>query len=102
MARALCSTAALAATLSDRIAVLISRRSYAGAAAVTGTAASRGRSAEEKVARKGSVVGSGSSSGSSDSWVPDPVTGYYRPGNRRVEVDAAELRETHLSHRSRH
>ncbi|XP_008807301.1 late embryogenesis abundant protein Lea5-D-like [Phoenix dactylifera] len=98
MARALCSTAALAATLSDGITVLISRRGYAGAAAVTGTAANRGRSAEEK----GTVVGSSSSSSSSDSWVPDPVTGYYRPGNRRAEVDAAELRETFLSHRSRH
>nr|XP_029118777.1 late embryogenesis abundant protein Lea5 isoform X2 [Elaeis guineensis] len=94
------STAALARPLSDGIAVLISR-GYAGAVAVTGTAASRGRSAEEKAVRKGPVVGSGSSSGSSDSWVPDPVTGYYRPGNRRAEVDAAELRETLLSRTSR-
>lgn len=27
-----------------------------------------------------------------NAWVPDPVTGYYRPANRAVEVDAAELR----------
>ncbi|KAJ4775999.1 hypothetical protein LUZ62_060256 [Rhynchospora pubera] len=27
-----------------------------------------------------------------DPWVPDPVTGYYRPSNRVVELDAAELR----------
>ena len=25
-------------------------------------------------------------------WVPDPVTGYYRPGSAAKEVDAAELR----------
>lgn len=25
-------------------------------------------------------------------WVPDPVTGYYRPAGGAVEVDAAELR----------
>ncbi|KZV56591.1 hypothetical protein F511_09070 [Dorcoceras hygrometricum] len=26
------------------------------------------------------------------SWVPDPVTGYYRPENQAKEMDAAELR----------
>jgi hypothetical protein len=25
-------------------------------------------------------------------WVPDPVTGYYRPAGGPKEVDAAELR----------
>lgn len=81
--------------LTDFVSVLVGRRGYA---AVTGTAASRGRSSAEEKA----TVGSGSSSGSSsDSWVPDPVTGYYRPGNRRAEVDAAELREMLLSNGSR-
>ncbi|XP_038972224.1 late embryogenesis abundant protein Lea5-D-like [Phoenix dactylifera] len=95
MARALSSATTLAATLSDGIAVLISRRGYA---AVTGTAASRGRSSvEEKTVRKAAVGSSSSSGSSSDSWVPDPVTGYYRPGNRRADVDAAELRERLLS-----
>ena len=26
------------------------------------------------------------------SWVPDPVTGYYRPENCGAEMDAADLR----------
>ena len=26
------------------------------------------------------------------SWVPDPVTGYYRPDNGVQEIDGAELR----------
>ncbi|CAK9322264.1 unnamed protein product [Citrullus colocynthis] len=26
------------------------------------------------------------------SWVPDPVTGYYRPENCTAEIDAADLR----------
>lgn len=26
------------------------------------------------------------------SWIPDPVTGYYRPENHAKEIDAAELR----------
>lgn len=30
-----------------------------------------------------------------ESWVPDPVTGYYRPENSK-EIDVAELRATLL------
>ncbi|WVZ07542.1 hypothetical protein V8G54_020888 [Vigna mungo] len=30
------------------------------------------------------------------SWVPDPVSGYYKPENIN-EVDVAELRATHLA-----
>lgn len=26
-------------------------------------------------------------------WIPDPVTGYYRPENASNEIDVAELRE---------
>ncbi|XAR58421.1 hypothetical protein NMG60_11013806, partial [Bertholletia excelsa] len=26
-------------------------------------------------------------------WVPDPVTGYYRPENHANQIDVAELRE---------
>ncbi|OVA12702.1 Late embryogenesis abundant protein [Macleaya cordata] len=32
-------------------------------------------------------------------WVPDPVTGYYRPENRTGEIDVAELREVLLNHK---
>lgn len=34
------------------------------------------------------------------SWVPDPVTGYYRPEGQANEIDAAELRKMLLKHRS--
>ena len=30
-------------------------------------------------------------------WVPDPVTGYYRPAGGAKEVDAAELRSKLLT-----
>ncbi|XP_062108731.1 late embryogenesis abundant protein Lea5-like [Humulus lupulus] len=26
-------------------------------------------------------------------WIPDPLTGYYRPANRAVEIDPVELRQ---------
>lgn len=34
----------------------------------------------------------GEESSKTTSWVPDPVTGYYRPENHAKEIDAAELR----------
>lgn len=46
---------------------------------------------------KTSPLALNSSSASSSTWVPDPVTGYYRPGNKRVEIDEAKMRETLLS-----
>jgi len=36
-----------------------------------------------------------------NSWVPDPVTGYYRPANRADEIDVAELRQIFLKQRIR-
>lgn len=35
------------------------------------------------------------------SWVPDPVTGYYRPEGVANEIDAAELRKMLLKHKPR-
>ncbi|KAL8054764.1 hypothetical protein ABFX02_04G013700 [Erythranthe guttata] len=35
----------------------------------------------------------GSEEPSKTAWVPDPVTGYYRPENQGNEMDPAELRE---------
>jgi hypothetical protein len=42
------------------------------------------KSREDKVANAGKVT-----------WVPDPVTGYYKPENTN-EVDVADLRATVL------
>ncbi|RZR72657.1 hypothetical protein BHM03_00015565 [Ensete ventricosum] len=68
-------------------------RGYAAAAAAVG------RPAEKKtVVRKVVDSSAAASSASSSSWVPDPVTGYYRPANVRVQ-DAAELREMLLSYK---
>ncbi|KAJ8510859.1 hypothetical protein OPV22_001293 [Ensete ventricosum] len=93
MARSLSGAAALAASLSDSITLFMNRRGYAAAAAAVG------RPAEKKtVVRKVVDSSAAASSASSSSWVPDPVTGYYRPANVRV-LDAAELREMLLSYK---
>lgn len=31
------------------------------------------------------------------SWVPDPVTGYYRPEDKNREIDAVDMRKILLS-----
>ncbi|XP_020600328.1 late embryogenesis abundant protein Lea5-like [Phalaenopsis equestris] len=31
-------------------------------------------------------------------WIPDPVTGYYRPANSLNEIDPAELRQKFLNY----
>ncbi|MQL88212.1 hypothetical protein Taro_020764 [Colocasia esculenta] len=76
---------------------VLCRRGYSAAAAL--------KKAEEKMvasAAKSKKTGPGlaeppTTSSAASSWVPDPVTGYYRPANRTVDVDAAELRGSLLS-----
>lgn len=74
--------------------VVMSRRGYAtttqGVAATV--ARGGGASVSGKVAKKS---GEERATAITESWVPDPVTGYYRPENTK-EIDVAELRATLL------
>ncbi|KAF3340751.1 Late embryogenesis abundant protein [Carex littledalei] len=77
-----------------------SRRVYA-TATTTAEAVKQSHKVEEKVSSlsiftggKG-LRGSNSQKESAGSWIPDPITGYYRPVNYVDNVDAAELRKTH-------
>ena len=57
-----------------------------------------GRRADEKKAAAKRVMGkkeentAAAAAAEKTAWVPDPVTGYYRPAGGAKEVDAAELR----------
>ena len=54
-----------------------------------------GRRADEKKAAAKRVMGKkevNTAAAEKTAWVPDPVTGYYRPAGGAKEVDAAELR----------
>ncbi|XP_027353267.1 indole-3-acetic acid-induced protein ARG2-like [Abrus precatorius] len=67
----------------------LARRGYAVASETRGGVASVGgkmtpKSGEDKVVSANKV-----------SWLPDPVTGYYKPENVK-EIDVAELRATLL------
>jgi hypothetical protein len=62
-------------------------RGYAAAAA---SGAMRRGVADRK------ATGEAEKAASDASWVPDPVTGHYRPANRAAPVDPADLRAAHL------
>ena len=64
-----------------------------------GVASGSGRGAV--VARAGVMAKKGGEESGKTSWVPDPVTGYYRPENRANEIDVAELRDLLLKNNIR-
>ncbi|XP_076885202.1 protein SENESCENCE-ASSOCIATED GENE 21, mitochondrial-like [Bidens hawaiensis] len=73
---------------------VVARRGYASA--------SQGVVSE---AAKGSVISmmknGGEESKNSTAWIPDPVTGYYKPEGHGNQIDPAELREMLLKHKTR-
>ncbi|XP_010921656.1 late embryogenesis abundant protein Lea5 [Elaeis guineensis] len=92
---------ALIVALSDGIALLASRRGYSSASAAAVAGRGSRTVVEEKVAAAMKRDG-GLESAASSSWVPDPVTGFYRPANRAAEMDPAELRAMLLKPKSQH
>ncbi|XP_047149226.1 indole-3-acetic acid-induced protein ARG2 [Vigna umbellata] len=100
MARSFTNVKVLSALVADGFSNTPTRRGFAAAAAAATQSASRGgasisgnmvpKSGEEKVRGAEKV-----------SWVPDPVTGYYRPENTN-EIDVADLRATVLGGKFNH
>ncbi|KAL4311122.1 hypothetical protein GQ457_01G053900 [Hibiscus cannabinus] len=70
-----------------RISNVFSRRGYAASA--QGIVSSSGKRGGAAAAVKGEIAGGAKEK---VSWVPDPVTGCYRPENSAKEIDVAELR----------
>ena len=97
MARSFSNAKVLSAVVFDGISNAIYRRGYAAASQGVVSSVARGGGA---AARSGTVVKKTgeemAASGKKVSWVPDPVTGCYRPENTANEIDVAELRATLL------
>ncbi|KAK8499484.1 hypothetical protein V6N12_011569 [Hibiscus sabdariffa] len=93
MARSFSNTKLFSAFVVDgmRISNVIYRRGYAaasqGVVSSSGIIGGAGRSAAAAV--KEEMKGGAKEK---VSWVPDPVTGCYRPENSGKEIDVAELR----------
>ncbi|XP_073143954.1 protein SENESCENCE-ASSOCIATED GENE 21, mitochondrial-like [Henckelia pumila] len=94
MARYFSTAKNVSAFVTNKISPAISWRGYA-AAASQGTGVSNSGASAHVMLKKGSEEPS------KISWVPDPVTGYYRPENQAKEVDAAELRATLIKDKTR-
>ena len=97
MARSFSNAKVLSAVVFDGISNAIYRRGYAAASQGVVSSVARGGGG---AARSGTVVKKTGEqrapSGEKVSWVPDPVTGCYRPENTANEIDVAELRATLL------
>uniref|UniRef100_A0A0D9UZ77 Uncharacterized protein n=1 Tax=Leersia perrieri TaxID=77586 RepID=A0A0D9UZ77_9ORYZ len=91
------STSAAARALAARLAQ--STRGYAASAASAAmrraAAAAEGNGAGRMV--HGKDGSAGAAAAGEVSWVPDPVTGHYRPSNWAAAADAADLRAAHLA-----
>ncbi|PSS08128.1 Late embryogenesis abundant protein like [Actinidia chinensis var. chinensis] len=97
MARSFSNAKLLSAYAVDRVSLALIRRGYAAASQGVASASQGGGGAA-----RGGVMGKKAGEESAKtSWVPDPVTGYYRPENRADEMDVAELREMVLKNKIR-
>lgn len=76
----------LSAFVVDGLSVAISRRGYAAASQSVVRGGVMAKKSDDTVSEK-------------SPWVPDPVTGCYRPENRSNEIDVAELRDILLKHK---
>ncbi|KAK8959430.1 Late embryogenesis abundant protein Lea5 [Platanthera guangdongensis] len=95
MARALINGKIFTTILSD--AIIATGKRFSAAAG----ASERRMTAEEKaLLMKGlkDKTAEESDQAVSAPWVPDPVTGYYRPANHLPQMDPAELRQLLLKH----
>ncbi|XP_021722344.1 late embryogenesis abundant protein Lea5-like [Chenopodium quinoa] len=91
MARSLFNAKVFLSLVADNVSIASQRRGYAAAAqGVSGVGGSGKKPSKEEIGRS-----------AENSWVPDPVTGYYRPANRAAEIDVAELREIFLKQKIR-
>lgn len=96
MARSVSHAKFISAFVVDRVSVVVSRRGYAAASQGAVSSTVRGGPGRNVVMLKKG----GEESTKTTSWVPDPVTGYYRPENHAKEIDAAELRRMLLKNKN--
>ncbi|KAL3827813.1 hypothetical protein ACJIZ3_016615 [Penstemon smallii] len=92
MSRSFSNAKSVSAFISHEISAVVTRRGYAAASQAGGV-----RNGSPNVMMKKG----GSKESTKTPWVPDPVTGYYRPENHSKEIDAAELREMLLKNKTR-
>ncbi|KAI4378934.1 hypothetical protein MLD38_016351 [Melastoma candidum] len=91
MARSLAGPKSIVSSLADKVSVSFASRRGFAASPAGGVSAAGGGMSTGGMMRKMNEAAGGTTARES-SWAPDPVTGYYRPADRDVEIDPAELR----------
>ncbi|XP_041020348.1 indole-3-acetic acid-induced protein ARG2-like [Juglans microcarpa x Juglans regia] len=94
MARSLSNAKFFSSLLVDGFSNALSRRGYAASSQgiMATVARGGGGSSGARIVKKAGEDAAAAGSTEKVAWVPDPVTGYYRPENCMDEVDVAELR----------
>ncbi|KAF8762240.1 hypothetical protein HU200_009793 [Digitaria exilis] len=89
---------ALSVSSALRAASLAAAPRARGYAASAASGAMRRAAAAAEGAASGEAKEAGRRSAAAEiSWVPDPVTGHYRPSNWAAAADPADLRAAHLA-----
>ena len=96
MARSFSNSKLISAYVVNTVSSFVSRRGYAAASSTGVSGGVRGSGVNIMMKKGGEET-----SKKTTSWVPDPVTGYYRPESHAKEIDAAELRQMLLKHKPR-
>ncbi|PIM98400.1 hypothetical protein CDL12_29125 [Handroanthus impetiginosus] len=94
MARSFSNAKIVSAFIANEISAVVTRRGYS--AATQGVVSCSVRTGAPNMMLK-----KGSDESGKTAWVPDPVTGYYRPENQVKEIDPAELREMLIKNKNR-
>ncbi|RZC53069.1 hypothetical protein C5167_011929 [Papaver somniferum] len=97
MAGSLSNTKLVLTALADGISLSINRSR--GITSVSTQAVGSTVVKGEKVVKKPSPGGAVTEV---SPWIPDAVTGYYRPENHANDIDVAELRDTLLNQKTNH
>lgn len=96
MARSFSNAKLFSAFVADGISNAIYKRGYSAASQGAVSRATGGARSAAAMLKKPAEEMTGSSE--KVSWVPDPVTGVYRPENLANELDGADLRAMFLKH----
>ncbi|XP_057964780.1 protein SENESCENCE-ASSOCIATED GENE 21, mitochondrial-like [Malania oleifera] len=94
MARFFSNAKLISALVADNVSLAVNRRGYSAATQGAAPSAARGARSGVIVKKQGEQTGKTTSS-----WVPDPVTGNYRPENLADEIDVADLRNMLLKNK---
>ncbi|GLT99104.1 hypothetical protein SLE2022_165680 [Rubroshorea leprosula] len=101
MARSFSTAKLISAAAADGLSLSIFRRGFAAAPQALLYAREGSRIGVNVMGKMDQRAAIKPESGDSSAWTPDPVTGYYRPGNHTAEIDPVELREMLLNQKGR-